>query len=121
VAAWSERAVNSWESLYGTSDIGWYFVELYLGTDADEIRARSPLTHAEKITKPFMIVHSEQDWRCPLEQAQRMYVALRANGVETQFLLFPGEGHELSRSGKPAHRVQRLHAVLDWWSKWLPV
>jgi dipeptidyl aminopeptidase/acylaminoacyl peptidase len=121
VAAWSERAVNSFESLYGTSDIGWYFVEMYLGTDVDEIRASSPLSYADRITKPFMIVHSEQDWRCPLEQAQRMYVALRAQGTETQFLLFPGEGHELSRSGKPAHRVQRLRAVLDWWSKWLPV
>ena len=121
VAAWSERAVNSWESLYGTSDIGYYFVEIYLGTDIGEIRARSPLTHASKITTPFMIVHSEQDWRCPLEQAQRMYVALRANGTETQLLIFPGEGHELSRSGKPRHRVQRLQAVLDWWSKWLPV
>jgi dipeptidyl aminopeptidase/acylaminoacyl peptidase len=120
-AAWSERAVNSFESLYGTSDIGWYFVEMYLGTDVDEIRASSPLSYADRITKPFMIVHSEQDWRCPLEQAQRMYVALRAQGTETQFLLFPGEGHELSRSGKPAHRVQRLRAVLEWWSKWLPV
>lgn len=121
VAAWSERAVNSWESLYGTSDIGWYFTEIYLGTDLDELRARSPLTHAGKITMPFMVVHSEQDWRCPLEQAERMYVALRANGTETQLLLFPGEGHELSRSGRPRHRVQRLRAVLDWWAKWLPV
>jgi dipeptidyl aminopeptidase/acylaminoacyl peptidase len=120
-AAWSERAVNSWESLYGTSDIGWFFVEIYLGTDVDELRARSPLTHAGKITMPFMVVHSEQDWRCPLEQAERMYVALHANGTPTQFLLFPGEGHELSRSGQPRHRVQRLRAVLDWWAKWLPV
>ena len=120
-AAWSERAVNSWESLYGTSDIGWYFTEVYLGTDIEELRARSPLTHAAKITMPFMVVHSEQDWRCPLEQAQRMYVALRANGTPTQLLLFPGEGHELSRSGRPRHREQRLRAVLDWWAKWLPV
>ncbi|HEY4021489.1 MAG TPA: alpha/beta fold hydrolase, partial [Pseudonocardiaceae bacterium] len=119
--AWSERAVNSWESLYGTSDIGYYFVEVYLGADVEEQRARSPLTHVDKITMPFMVVHSEQDWRCPLEQAQRMYVALRANGTETQLLLFPGEGHELSRSGQPRHRVQRLRAVLDWWAKWLPV
>ncbi len=120
-AAWSERAVNSWESLYGTSDIGWYFVEIYLGTDTDTLRAHSPLTHADKITMPFMVVHSEQDWRCPLEQAERMYVALHSNGTPTQFLLFPGEGHELSRSGQPRHRVQRLRAVLDWWAKWLPV
>ncbi|HEX4222327.1 MAG TPA: S9 family peptidase [Pseudonocardiaceae bacterium] len=120
VAAWSERAVNSWESLYGTSDIGYYFTEMYLGTDVETLRASSPLTYAEQITMPFMIVHSEQDWRCPLEQAQRMYVALKANGTPTQFLLFPGEGHELSRSGRPRHRIQRLNAVLDWWTKWLP-
>jgi dipeptidyl aminopeptidase/acylaminoacyl peptidase len=48
-----------------------------------------------------------------------MFVALRRNGAEAEFLLFPGEGHELSRSGKPRHRVQRLDAVLEWWSRHL--
>jgi dipeptidyl aminopeptidase/acylaminoacyl peptidase len=120
-AAWSERAVNSWESLVGTSDIGWYFVEVYVGSDPAEQRERSPLYHAEKISIPFAVVHSEQDWRCPLEQAERMFVALRRNGTPAEMLLFPGEGHELTRSGRPRHRVQRLQAVLDWWARWLPV
>ena len=79
----------------------------------------SPLTHADKITMPFAVVHSEHDWRCPLEQAQRMFVALRRNGVPAEMRIFPGEGHELTRSGKPRHRHQRFTAVLDWWSKHL--
>ena len=49
----------------------------------------------------MLIIHSEQDWRCPVEQAQRLYVALKLRGVETEMLLFPGEGHELTRSGLP--------------------
>ncbi|ASR37146.1 dipeptidyl aminopeptidase [Prauserella marina] len=120
-AAWSERAVNAFDSFEGSSDIGWYFGVDYVGTDPAGQRDRSPLTYAHRITIPFAVVHSEQDWRCPLEQAQRMFVALKKNGTETELLLFPGEGHELSRSGKPRHRVQRFEAVLDWWRRHLPV
>ncbi|WP_033442908.1 S9 family peptidase [Saccharothrix sp. NRRL B-16314] len=118
-AAWSERAVNAWDSFGGSSDIGWFFADAYCGPSPERQRAMSPLTYAEKITMPFMVVHSEHDWRCPLEQAQRMFVALRRNGVEAEMLLFPGEGHELTRSGKPRHRKQRFDAVLEWWGRHL--
>ncbi|MEU6645998.1 S9 family peptidase [Saccharomonospora sp. NPDC046836] len=118
-AAWSERAVNAWDSFAGSSDIGWFFTENYVGTDPGEQRARSPLSHVGNIGIPFAVVHSEHDWRCPVEQAQRMFVALKKNGTETEFLLFPGEGHELTRSGKPQHRVQRFDAVLEWWARHL--
>jgi dipeptidyl aminopeptidase/acylaminoacyl peptidase len=118
-AAWSERAVNAWDSMVGSSDIGYTFVEAYIGTDPEVQRDRSPLTHAAKIRIPFAVVHSEEDWRCPLEQAQRMFVALKQSGADTEFLLFPGEGHELTRSGRPRHRVQRFEAVLEWWSRHL--
>jgi dipeptidyl aminopeptidase/acylaminoacyl peptidase len=118
-AAWSERAVNAWDSFVGSSDIGWWFAQTYCGTDPDVQRAVSPLTYADKINIPFAVVHSEQDWRCPLEQAQRMFVALKANGTEAELLLFPGEGHELTRSGRPAHRRQRFDAVLEWWRRHL--
>jgi dipeptidyl aminopeptidase/acylaminoacyl peptidase len=120
-AAWSERAVNAWDSFIGSSDIGWWFAEAYCGTDPAALAHQSPLTHAHKISIPFAVVHSEHDWRCPVEQAQRMYVALKRNGVETELLLFPDEGHELTRSGRPVHRKQRFDAVLDWWSRHLPV
>jgi len=118
-AAWSERAVNAWDSMLGSSDIGYTFVDAYIGTDPEVLRDRSPLYHADKITIPFAVVHSEEDWRCPLEQGQRMFVALRRAGVEVEFLLFPGEGHELSRSGRPRHRVQRFEAILEWWARHL--
>jgi dipeptidyl aminopeptidase/acylaminoacyl peptidase len=120
-AAWSERAVNAWDSFTGSSDIGWAFTEGYVGTDPEEQRKRSPLTYADQIRIPFAIVHSEHDLRCPIEQAQRMFVALRRAGTEVEMLVFPGEGHELTRSGKPRHRVQRFRAVLDWWSRHLKV
>ncbi|KAA2261642.1 S9 family peptidase [Solihabitans fulvus] len=118
-AAWSERAVNAWDSFTGSSDIGWFFADAYCGKDPDVQRAMSPLTHVDRITMPFAVVHSEQDWRCPLEQGQRMFVALRRNGVDAELLIFPGEGHELTRSGRPRHRRQRFDAVLEWWSRHL--
>lgn len=119
-AAWSERAVNAWDSFVGSSDIGWWFAENYVGSDPELLRKTSPLTYADRITIPFAVVHSERDWRCPLEQAQRMFVALRRNGTDTELLLFPGEGHELTRSGRPRHRKWRFEAVLDWWRRHLP-
>jgi dipeptidyl aminopeptidase/acylaminoacyl peptidase len=118
-AAWSERAVNAWDSMVGSSDIGYTFVDSYIGTDPEVQRDRSPLSYAGKIRIPFAVVHSEQDWRCPLEQAQRMFVALRRAGVDAELVLFPGEGHELSRSGRPRHRVQRFEAILEWWARHL--
>ncbi|MBC6449979.1 S9 family peptidase [Actinokineospora xionganensis] len=118
-AAWSERALNSWESFEGTSDIGWWFAEAYCGTDPDALKAMSPLTHAAKIDMPIALVHSEHDYRCPLEQAQRMFVRLRRNGVPAEMLIFPGEGHELTRSGQPRHRKQRFEAVLEWFGRHL--
>jgi dipeptidyl aminopeptidase/acylaminoacyl peptidase len=116
-AAWSERALNSWDSFHGTSDIGWFFTESYVGTDPAAWRATSPLTYADRVTIPFAVVHSEQDLRCPFEQGQRMFVALRRAGVDAEMFVFPGESHELTRSGKPRHRLQRFRAGLDWWAR----
>ncbi len=118
-AAISERAVNSIDSFTGSSDIGWFFADDLYGPDLDQQAKQSPLTHADRITIPMLVVHSEHDWRCPVEQGQRLYVALRRRGVPAELLLFPGEGHELSRSGLPSHRVARFEAILDWWSRYL--
>lgn len=121
VAGISERAVNAWDSFAGSSDIGYFFADAYVGSDPAEMRARSPLEYAERIDIPLLIIHSEQDWRCPLEQAQRLFVALKSRRHLTEMLLFPGEGHELSRSGRPKHRQQRFEAILQWWARYLPI
>jgi dipeptidyl aminopeptidase/acylaminoacyl peptidase len=118
-AAISERACNAFDSFEGSSDIGWSFVPHWNGTDPERVAAQSPLTYVDQIRTPMLLIHSEQDWRCPVEQAQRLFVALRQRKVEVELLLFPGEGHELTRSGLPSHRVARFEAVLDWWRRHL--
>jgi dipeptidyl aminopeptidase/acylaminoacyl peptidase len=118
-AAISERAVNAFDSFEGSSDIGAKFLEIYVGTDPDRVKAQSPLSYADKIDTPMLLIHSEEDWRCPMEQAQRLFVKLKRRRVEVELLLFPGEGHELSRSGLPSHRTARFEAILDWWDRHL--
>jgi dipeptidyl aminopeptidase/acylaminoacyl peptidase len=118
-AAVVERGYLDAVSFIGSSDIGWYFPEDYHQSAAN-LREQSPMTHVDRVTTPTLVVHSEQDWRCPVEQGQRWFTALRRNGVQTELLLFPGEGHELSRSGRPRHRLARLEHVLRWWARWLP-
>ena len=67
-AAISERAVNAWDSFAGSSDIGFFFAQAYVGADRDSQWSASPLAYADEIQLPLLIIHSEQDWRCPLEQ-----------------------------------------------------
>jgi dipeptidyl aminopeptidase/acylaminoacyl peptidase len=119
-AAIAERAFLDPVSFVGSSDIGWVFPDQYLGTDPARIAGQSALAGAGTITTPTLVVHSEEDWRCPVEQGARLYVELKRRGVPSELLLFPGEGHELSRSGRPRHRLARFEHVLRWWARWLP-
>lgn len=120
-AAVVERGYLDAELFVGTSDIGTWFSEQYVGADPARQRARSPQAAAHRTRTPTLVVHSEQDLRCPLSQAERYYLALRRAGVEAEMLVFPGEDHELTRSGRPRHRRQRFDAVLQWWARHLPV
>ncbi len=79
------------------------------------------MTHVDRVTTPTLVIHSEADWRTPVEQGQRWFTALKLQGVATELLLFPAEGHELSRSGRPRHRRARFEHILRWWSTHLPV
>ena len=118
-AAVSERAVNAVDSFHGSSDIGWAIAAALWGPDPAAWAAQSPLSYADQISIPMLIIHSEHDWRCPVEQAQRLFVALKLRGTPAEMLLFPGEGHELTRGGLPSHRVARFEAILDWWARHL--
>jgi dipeptidyl aminopeptidase/acylaminoacyl peptidase len=119
-AAIVERGVLDPVSFEGSADIGWYFGGEYLGDSADALAAQSPLGHVAQVRTPTLVIHSENDLRCPLEQGQRYYTALKRQGVEAELLVFPGEDHELSRSGRPLHRRQRFEHILRWWSRFLP-
>ena len=123
-SAVAERGLYSWTSFHGTSDIGPWFTRTYLsddvGGDPDLAWASSPLAYAGAITTPTLIIHSESDLRTPVEQAEQLFVRLLQSGVATEFLRFPaGEGHELSRSGTPKHRVERFEAILEWHNRYL--
>lgn len=122
-AALVERAVTNWETMAGTSDIGSWFMGMLLFADwhhgLDKLRELSPMTYADKIRTPTLVVHSEEDWRCPIEQAEQLFSVLRRNGVDATFARFPGENHELSRSGSPKHRVERLRLVHDFYARHL--
>jgi dipeptidyl aminopeptidase/acylaminoacyl peptidase len=125
-AAIVERGFLDPVSFVGSSDIGWFFGTEYLGDTrtpeaAAALAAQSPMAQVAHVRTPTLVIHSEQDWRCPVEQGQRWFVELKRRGVEAELLLFPGEGHELSRSGRPRHRIARFDHVLDWWSRHLPV
>lgn len=120
-AAMVERGFLDPESFVGTSDIGWFFGEEYTGTDLEAVRAQSPIAKVDQVRTPTLVIHSEQDWRCPLEQAERYFALLRRTGSPAEMLIFPGENHELSRSGSPWHRKQRFDAILQWFDKYLAV
>ncbi len=120
VAAVVERGYLDATSFLGSSDIGWFFPGEYHGS-REMMVTQSPMTRVHEVTTPTLVIHSEADLRCPVEQGQRWFTALRSTGVRTELLLFPGEGHELSRSGRPRHRLQRFEHILRWWGEHLPV
>ncbi|SEC27302.1 Dipeptidyl aminopeptidase/acylaminoacyl peptidase [Paramicrobacterium humi] len=119
-AAIVERGFLDPDAFVGTSDIGDFFGDEYCGTDPELVASQSPQAHVAGVATPTLVLHSEQDYRCPLGQAERYYAALVRNGVDAQLTVFPGENHELSRSGRPRHRVQRFEVILDWWAQYLP-
>jgi hypothetical protein len=100
------------DSFLATSDMGWAFTSLY-GDDPAGHGRQSPLTYVDRMTAPLPILHSENDLRCPLEQAQRLFAALHGRNRTVEMLVFPVGGHELSRSGLPSHRIARFEAILD--------
>ncbi len=118
----SERAVNNMLTEEFTSDISTSFrVEIGPSPiDAPEEYTRiSPIRFVRDISVPMLIIHSEQDSRCPISQAEELFVAMRLLGKDVTFYRFPGEGHELSRTGSPIHRRQRAEIILDFFANHL--
>lgn len=122
-AAASQRSISNWISKFCTTDIGYYFVEdQNSGTpwsDVDKLWFHSPLKYADKVTTPTLFIHSEEDYRCWLAEGLQMFTALKYHGVESRLCMFRGENHELSRSGKPKHRIRRLTEITNWFESHL--
>lgn len=113
----SERGANDLVSEDGSCDFASFF-KGYTGAyswEAPEAYLKvSPWAHARDITTPLLIIHSENDLRCPVGQAEELFAVLRSLKREVELVRFPGESHELSRSGSPFHRVTRFEIILQW-------
>src|SRR5690606_25134137 len=117
------RALTNFASFAETSDIGPDFPRNYTGADYPDGWERwwekSPMAYVHKVKTPTLVIHSENDYRCPIEQGEQYFAALLKNGVTAEMVRFPGESHELTRSGKPKHRFERFEIILDWHDRWL--
>ena len=122
-AAASQRSISNWISMFGTTDIGYYFADDQCAStpwvEHDKLWEQSPLKYADKAVTPTLFIHSEQDYRCWLTEGLQMFTALKYHGVEARLCMFRGENHELSRSGKPRHRVRRLEEITNWFEEHL--
>jgi len=122
-AAVTQRSITNWLSFYGVSDIGYYFSEWEvqgdLVNDTEKLWQHSPLRYVKNIETPLLILHGEKDLRCPIEQAEQLFVALKRQKKVTKFVRFPESNHELSRSGNPKLRIDRLNHIKNWFVEYL--
>ncbi len=120
-AAVTQRSICDLGTFFGTSDIGWDLVDEFKGTpwEKPEVYEKwSPLTYLKNIDTPLMIIHSENDLRCPMEQAERLYAPLKYMGKEVRLIRFPESSHGLSRGGRPDRRIKRLELMIEWFEKY---
>lgn len=122
-AAVSQRSTCNRFSQFGTSDAAYMNSEFeFDGNPWDNPMAyldRSPIMYVRNVETPLLLVHSEEDLRCPIGQAEEFFVALKKLKKTVVMVRFPGENHELSRSGKPKHRVERLEYILAWFDRYM--
>jgi dipeptidyl aminopeptidase/acylaminoacyl peptidase len=117
------RSTCNRHSHHGYSDFGFKHGTSgnmgYPWKDEEILLAQSPLRYAKNTKTPTLFIHSENDLRCTIQQAEEFFVALMELGVDTELVRFPDENHELSRSGKPNHRIERFNHILRWFDKYL--
>jgi dipeptidyl aminopeptidase/acylaminoacyl peptidase len=123
-AAIVDRALTNRTSQVGTSDIGFLLDQVEFDKqlpweNVNTLIERSPVMYAGNIQTPTLVVHSALDHRCAVEQGEQLYMALRRRGIPTELVRFPDESHELSRSGKPWHRIFRIDRYLNWFNRWV--
>ena len=122
-AACAQRSIANWVSFEHTTDIGYFFTPSQIGattrTDVEKLWRHSPLKYAPNAKTPTLFIHSEEDYRCWMSEGLSMFSALKRNGTPTRLVLFHGENHELSRSGRPQNRIRRMEEILAWFDHYL--
>ncbi len=122
-AAVTGRCVSNMYSTFGTDDIFFASAEQTIGAlpweDPDIYWELSPITYVDNIETPLLIEHQEHDYRCPIEQAEQLYTALKRRGKTVEMVRFPDESHGMSRTGQPKHRIERLRYIMDWFDRYL--
>ncbi len=122
-AAVAQRVVSNFISMWGASDMNW-LMEHLVGDpapikDVETAWNHSPVKYLGDATTPTLIIHSEEDHRCPSDQGEQAYVTLKYHGVDSEMVRFPGEPHGLSRTGRTDRRIARLNHILRWMDKYL--
>jgi dipeptidyl aminopeptidase/acylaminoacyl peptidase len=122
-AAVAQRSIADWAGFWYTADFTLFTPRWFRGApweDPADYGARSPITHVAKVTTPLMLIEGEADYRTPpADGGEQMFRALKFLKKPTVMVRFPDESHELSRSGKPWHRVERLQHIVGWFDKYL--
>lgn len=122
-AAVTMRCVSNLVSMWGSSDFNWTFQEILSNKppfeDLQNFWDHSPIKYIGNAKTPTLVIHNEMDLRCPIEQGEQVFVALKRLGVETEMVRFPDEFHGLSRKGRTDRRIARLNHILRWFDKYL--
>ena len=119
-AAVTQRCISNWVSFYGVSDIGYYFteweVEGNIIDSAEKLWQHSPLKYVSHVQTPLLLLHGEKDYRCPIEQSEQFFVALKRQNKEAVLVSFPDENHEVARSGSPKMRLRHVVEIKEWFN-----
>lgn len=121
----TQRSISNWISMYGVSDIGYYFsddqnnIKFNDNNFFEVLWDHSPLKYVKNCTTPTLIIHSDCDYRCPIDQGYQLLTSLLDKGVDCKMMVYKNENHELSRSGKPKARISRLKNITYWMNKYL--
>jgi dipeptidyl aminopeptidase/acylaminoacyl peptidase len=122
-AAVTARCVSNLVSLWGSSDMNWVFQKILNDKtpfeDLEKYWQHSPIAHIGSAKTPTLVIHNEMDLRCPIEQGEQVFVALKKLGVDSEMVRFPDEFHGLSRTGRTDRRIARLNHILRWFKKHL--
>lgn len=120
-AAITQRTVSNMYSTFGADDIFYASSKQTIGADPwddpDIYWELSPISYVDRIETPLLIEVQEEDWRCPPEQSEQLFTALKQQGKVAEMVRYPDESHGMSRTGQPRHRVERLRHILDWFDR----